>query len=394
MRARRGVGVALLAGLGCTADVAMAPDQRPALVVQGVLNPRIGQQLILLEQSRPQAADTAVVRFDPADPIVTAGETPVAGARVVVYGPAGDSAVAIEDRTTRSDHLGAGVYRIWTDPALGPAGSPKGAYLALGEGKRYRLRVTSTLGNAEGSTLVPSGSTPTGTTRTLNVDHDTLAFVTSAVRGAGFLYRMQNAQPVPFLDGGLEQYRRVVEGRLIAPSERDDWAFAFARDHLVPGTLQTVNVVAVDSNYLAFFAAGLDPFDPSRGRTLEGAAGVFGSAVVVYTRTLDLVADTDRPVEGRWLRDGGAADVTRELRLYARPIAGTDALRITGSAFGPSGTRGVVDGVIEPDGAMSLTVYDPRSTTSVIAANLNGELSGGVMTLRTQAGALVVYRRP
>ena len=62
--------------------------------------------------------------------------------------------MAVEDRVSRTDRLGAGVYRFYTGVA--PGFAPPGAYIQLVAGRTYRLRVTSTLGTAEGSTRLPT----------------------------------------------------------------------------------------------------------------------------------------------------------------------------------------------------------------------------------------------
>ncbi|MEO7359852.1 MAG: hypothetical protein ABI120_05960, partial [Gemmatimonadaceae bacterium] len=113
MRNQRFVWCALLLA-ACETPAPTQLKADPGLVVFSVLDPAATEQTILLMQTRPAVRDTAsrAVLID--DPIVSAGEIPVTGARVVLYAPNGDSAVAIEDRVRRADRLGAGVYRFWS----------------------------------------------------------------------------------------------------------------------------------------------------------------------------------------------------------------------------------------------------------------------------------------
>ena len=64
----------------------------------------------------------------------------------------------------------------------------------------------------------------------------------------------------------------------------NDWAFAHVRERLRSGTRHTLTVTAADSNYFAYFGDRADPFADRTGRTnLRGAAGVFGSLMVIYS---------------------------------------------------------------------------------------------------------------
>jgi hypothetical protein len=249
-------------------------------VVFSVLDPGTTEQVVLLMRSRSTVPDLAARVFDPNDPIVTAGEIPVTGATVVLYGPLGDSAVAREDPTTRPDKSGAGVYRIWTGGT--PGFAPAGAFVRLQPGGTYRLRVTSSLGSAEASTRVPAvNSVVTGPLRTVNLTRDTIMLSSGGVAGGGFIYSLRGVNGTQ-LEGDA-QYRRDLERRLILPSRDDDWAFAYVRDRLRTGTRHTLTVTAADSNYFAYFGERSDPFSDRTARTnLRGAAGVFGSIMVIY----------------------------------------------------------------------------------------------------------------
>jgi hypothetical protein len=268
----------LLALFGCEVPAPVAPDLQPGIVLFGVLDPGSTEQIVLLMQSRASVPDVSTISIVPNDPIVSSGETPITGARVVLYGPAGDSAVAVEDRVSRSDHLGAGVYRLVTSGDA--AFAPPGDFLPLVAGSSYRLHVTSTLGEADASTLVPSvDRVVSGPTHNVVIGRDSVLLTTSAARAAGYVYSLRASNGTS--TEGDQQFRRDLERRLILATG-DDWAFAFARDRLRTGTRHVLTVTAADSNYFAYYGAQADPFADRTLRTsLRGAAGVFGSVLVI-----------------------------------------------------------------------------------------------------------------
>ncbi len=263
---------------GCAVDPPTAPTSPPGLVVFGVLDPTGADQVVLLMQSRTTAPSLAGRTFNANDPIVSAGETPVMGAHVVIADVAGDSAVLVEDRVRRSDGLGAGVYRLFGSSA----GAPLGAVLAVRAGHEYQLRVHASLGDATGTTRVPT-ATPApiaGSTRAIVVGRDSVVLPDIAITGAsGFVYTLRAATSLT--TEGNAQYRTALEPRLVLPTG-DDWAFAYARDRLVVGSRHVLTVQAADSSYFAYYSADTDPFaDRSSRTTLRGAAGVFGAVLPV-----------------------------------------------------------------------------------------------------------------
>jgi len=253
-----------------------APDLQPGIVVFAVLDPASAEQVVLLMQSRASVPDTTGQIIVPNDPIVSSGETPISGARLVLYGSTGDSAVAIEDRVLRSDHLGAGVYRFYSGLQ---SVAPRGTYIPIVAGRTYRLRVSSTLGEAEGTTRVPTvDRVSAGPARNLNMARDSVV-LTNNPQAAGYVYSLRAANGTS-TEGDL-QYHRDFERRLILPTG-DAWAFAFVRERFVLGSRHVLTVSAADSNYFEYYGAQGDPFaDRTQRTTLKGAAGVFGSVLVI-----------------------------------------------------------------------------------------------------------------
>ena len=146
------IAAAALALAACEVPAPTAPPPAPGLVVFGVLNPAGPEQVVLLMQSRGAVPDAAGFQFVAEDPIVTSGETPVTNARVVLVGPAGDSAVLVEDRVRRADRRGAGVYRLWSGSAAAAivAGATPAAHLPVTAGGAYALRVTTVFRREDG----------------------------------------------------------------------------------------------------------------------------------------------------------------------------------------------------------------------------------------------------
>ena len=272
------------ATMACSVPAPTAPPLQPGIVLFSVLDPVSSEQVVLLMQSRAAVPDVSTLTLVPDDPIVSSGETPILGARVVLYGPAGDSAVAVEDRVRRTDKLGSGVYRIWTGGS--PTAAPAGAFLRLQTGQSYRLRVSTSLGNAEGTTRVPNAlRVVAGASRNVVLSRDSVLLPAVGPSGAGFVYSLRASNGTS--TEGEQQYRRVLESRLILPSRQDDWAFAFVRDRLRTGTRHVLTVTAADSNYFEYYGSAGDPFADRTQRTnLTGAAGVFGSVLVLFTQPI------------------------------------------------------------------------------------------------------------
>jgi hypothetical protein len=282
------IAAAALALAACEVPAPTAPPPPPGLVVFSVLNPSGPEQVVLLMQSRGAVPDAAGFQFVPEDPIVTSGETPVTNARVVLVGPAGDSAVLVEDRVRRADRLGAGVYRLWSGSAAGAigAGATEAAHLPVTAGGAYALRVTAVVAGdvitATGTARVPTVARPvvTATVRSVSRARDSVVLADPGVAGAsGFVYSLRTANGAGPI--GEPQYRGAFEPRLLLPgAAAPDAAFGWAT--LVPGTRVVLTVTAADSNYYAYYRADADPFaDRSRRTTLVGASGLFGAALPV-----------------------------------------------------------------------------------------------------------------
>lgn len=384
--ARRGVvatAISLAAGMvgGCELRETAAPALEPRAVVHAVLNPTATEQIVRVERTLRSAATCCGGNGVPFDAITDA--------RVVVYGPREDSATAVP--TTDP-----GAYRLRTVTITdGSAGSAPPDVLRLRPGERYRLRVETALGVVLGETVIPLGAPVASARRTFNVDHDTLRFVAPAgARAAGYLLRHVTATT------GRERYTATLAETLIRPPGRGandpPWAFEFAREGVRPGHAQTFVIVAVDSNYFRYYVAGFDPFgDDTRGNTLTGGVGLFGSVAPFVASTLDLVADIDTPIEGTWTADRNSLTLPLTITLYSSPLFPAEAP--AGRAYVSGLGRTFFGRTLEATGSMNgsgiaLGFIDPSGGSPQVGAT--GLLGTSTLVLTDGGtGERVTYRK-
>ena len=384
-RAVTAAAVLLLAS-GCELAETVAPQLESRAVVHAVLNPLATQQLVIVEKT------LRTLTHNPG------GQPPtrdaITGARVVVYGPRADSSVAI------ADGANPGVYRV---PSVtirdGSAGTAAPNVLRIRPGERYRLRVETPLGVVTGETIVPVTGSVDGTRRTFNVDRDTLRLNVSGVsHAAGFLLRHETRTSVS------ERYRTAIDPELMLPlavatGDPDELAyeFSFARGRILPGLAQTFVVVAVDSNYFRYYVAGFDPFgDDTRGNSLTGGVGMFGSVATVMNKILDLTAQVDSPVEGFWTADRSSLTLPATLTLYSSPFfpqSSAAFVGVSGRARTAGGRNLEAYGSMSTPTSVSFEFVDPAGPGGSVVTV--GTLTNGTMVLTdTQSGEHVTYRKP
>jgi len=384
-KAAAGVGfIAIAVASACELADTTAPESEPRAVVHAVLNANSGQQIIIVERTLSSARTSAG----------TGAFDPINNARVVVYGPRQDSVIAL-----RAAAPSEGAYRF---PSItitdGSQGTAAPNVLRLRPGERYRLRVETSLGVVTGETILPGGGPIDIARRTFNVDRDTLQVNSAAVRSAAG-YFLRHETRFNFAD----EYTTALETPLILPlaqvqGDPDDakWLFSFARELVFPGFSQNFIVAAVDSNYFKYYVAGFDPFgDDTRGNTLTGGVGLFGSVATILSKTLDLTADIDTPIEGTWTADRPSATLPLTLTLYSSPFFPTPR---TDGQQSLSGSSRLVNGrPLNELGSIggsgvSLQFFDPVGETTGTAAT--GLLNNGVLVLTdTRTGERVTYRK-
>lgn len=329
-RCARLCAIAFSTALGsCAFDKIALPPGASLVVVHGVLNPGVVDQVVLVERALSGTAPTLRAPYDSIDPIVSNGGTPVRDARVVVRGPKGDSVTLREDRLLRADDRGAGVYRFANVTGAPAPGDPVPRFIVQ-PGASYQLRVTTPTGDVvTGATTVPvaPGLIATTTPRQFDRDRDSVFLGWPAVaRAARFEVRVESPSGpyVAFVDS-LEY---LLAGSLVLPDAtgrpRTFW----------PGFRQVITVSAVDSNYFDYYRSGSDPIS-SRGLLLHlnGGVGVFGSMARVRERVVDVVGTAGEAPAGRWeIVSGGDGIVPENFQLWRESNA-YGATRLTGNVI-------------------------------------------------------------
>lgn len=378
--------LATVLATACEIAGTAAPDVEQRAVVHAVLNPATPVQTIIVERSLRS---------------VTSGDTtrpyePITNARVVIYGPRDDSAVAAAP--TSGD---PGRYRVSSVTVTdGSAGNAGPNVLRLRPGERYRLRVETPLGVVTGATTIPVSTQVDAARRTINVDRDTLRFNADAVRNAaGYLIRIETRFNVE------ERFRATVDPTLFLPlaQVKGDpnavtWAFAFARGLMLPGLPQNFVVVAVDSNYFRYYAAGSDPFgDDTRGNSLTGGVGMFGSVSAIVSKTVDLTADIDTPIEGLWIADRSSATMPFTMTLYSSPFfPGTSTsgdIQVSGNSRLANGrSLDAIGGMNNGSAGIGIRFIDPTGSSG--DADASGLLTGNTLVLTdARTGERVTYAK-
>ena len=334
-RARRVVPlliVAMAVGSACQFDTITVPVGRERPVVHSVLNPWVSEEVVLLERTltgRVEIDDDQP--YNRNDPVVTAGGIPISGARVVLYGPTGDSAVASEDKGWRSGDQGAGVYRIANSAVPREPNNRPLQSLRIVPGGTYRLRIITPTGDTiTGETSLPrtQAVAPLEGTRMFNRDQDTLSLFWDPIQQAQrYLIRIESPWGPMFLF--TDELEAMLPGTLRNIFQEN------LPSVFLPGFRSRVSVAAIDANYFDYFRSANDPFTGSGLISrLTGAVGVFGSMSELYSYRMVVSADLDEPFEG-WYRlrrdDPNAPQV--EMKLYVESRAG-DFTFITGEYFG------------------------------------------------------------
>ena len=277
----------------CTFDQQSVAVQPAQVVVHAVLDPGTLQQEVLVEQTLSGTANIRDdLRFDPEDPINTGGGIPVARAEVTITGPDGSLQGFEAPAPGRPSSYSTGRYLV--SFGSGAASTPP----PLRRGVRYVLRVRTLDGTVvTGSTVVPDVApvVPSARLELFNRDRDSLAIRLPVVRGARS-YILRAESPFGAFLLFTDSNRVTLGGDL-----RNYFASSLERV-FIPGFRQRVTVAAVDSNYFDYYRSRNDPFTGSGIiNSLQGGIGLFGAAVNVYGRTLDVVQNVREPsLEGIW----------------------------------------------------------------------------------------------
>jgi len=283
--------------------------QPPQVVVHAVLDPGAGVQQVLVERTLTGAVDVRDgERFDPEDPINSGGGIPIGDCVVTVTGPDG---VFVGDESlapSRPFNYHTGRYLLRQ-----PTQAPGSSSVPLRLGARYTLRVETPEGSVvTGTTVIPIAfGSPDPRLDAFNRDRDSLRLVWADAAGArSFLVRAESPFG-PFLLF-TDSNSVTLHGDL-----RNYFASSLERV-FIPGFRQRVTVAAVDTNYFDYYRTRNDPFTGAGIiNRLQGGIGVFGAAVTLAGRILDVVQDSHEPaLEGIWDVASSGPGLVEVVQIY------------------------------------------------------------------------------
>ena len=376
--------VTLCVVASCTFDEKAVAVQPAQVVVHAVLDPGTLEQEVLVERSLSGTVDIRKdQRFDAEDPINTGDGIPISGAQVTITGPDGPLTGFEAPVTGRPPLYSSGRYIV----AFGAGGAPP-----LRRGVRYQLRVRTPDGVVVTGTTVIPDIPPVGIGSRLdlfNRDRDSLRLTWRGVAGArSYLVRVES----PFgafllftdsthitLDGDLRNYFATSLQRVF-----------------IPGFRQRVSVAAVDSNFFDYYRSRNDPFTGSGIiNNLEGGIGLFGAAVNISSRMLDVVQNPREPaLEGLWDVAESPRQIADVLRLYVETPGEPAALS---GWYVRNRTNAVLEGMIgtRTNGRIVLELLANQSAIDSVAV-FSGEQRGDslVGVFLGVTGRVIFLKRP
>ena len=285
--------LAVLALAGCDLERVAIARTEARVALHGVLSASAPTQVVLLERTRNGSIRPYAPPFDLGDPVVSDEGVAESDALVVLTTPSGQTIVAREDISTRSDAKGAGIYRFSLDGA------------ALERGGSYRLSVRTTKGESlVAETTVPSGTPASvAASRLFDRARDTVTLQWPATAGArSYLVRIET----PF--GPRAFFTESTHVRLPGDLRNVDQRQLVRV--FIPGFPQAVTVSAVDSNFYDWYRTQNDALT-GMGliNRVQGGMGVFGSLVRLRFDSVRVVAPQDEPEAGNFVAVGDPAEL-------------------------------------------------------------------------------------
>lgn len=356
---------------GCEIEeVAIA---RPAsqLAVHGVLSATATTQVILLERTRNGSVSLVGSIFDVNNPFGGEPGIAVSDAVITLRAPSGALFVAREDKRTRLDGRGAGIYRFDLTGAQ------------LQRQQPYRLSLTTATGEVlTAETTLPGGAAATvAQQRAFDRARDTVLVQWDPVPGArSYFVRIETPYgPRSFF---TDSTRVRLPGELRNP-ELESVPHVF-----IPGFPQAITVSAADSNYYDWYRSHNDPISGTGLiNRVSGGLGVFGSLVRIRYQELAVTAPQTAGVEGTFPFVGTQAErastpyLNLELYVESRSARGDQADALSGQferrpAFGepPERFNGVL-GTLK-DGRIQLAFlgnWSARDTLELFTGEVRGD---------------------
>jgi hypothetical protein len=363
--------LAMLALAACDLERVAIGRTEAQVALHGVLSASAPTQVVLLERTRNGSIRLFAPPFDLGDPVVSDEGVAESDALVVLTTPSGQTLVAREDISTRSDAKGAGIYRFSLDGA------------ALERGGAYRLSVRTT----KGESLVAETTVPTGIPASLAVSRvfdrarDTVTVQWPSTAGArSYLVRIET----PF--GPRSFFTESTHVRLTGELRNVDQRQLVRV--FIPGFPQAVTVSAVDSNFYDWYRTQNDALTGTGlVNRVQGGMGVFGSLVRLRFESYRVVAPQDEPEAGNFVAVGDPAELaanlypTLELYVESRSARSDQPDALSGRAqrrrsLGETGcqTCGLL-GAVRDGRSIQLYFLSAWSATDTVEV-LTGEIRG------------------
>jgi hypothetical protein len=323
--------IALLAlvGVACARELINIPAGPEELVLHGVLNPSDTMQIVLIERTVTGAKHTPILLpYTNEEPITSDWGVAESGATTQITSPDGTVTIGTElpecyqvpPLLCRAS--GAGVYKFFL----------RGSNLV--PGGKYSFRAVTTQGEVvTAETVVPeTPATATTTAVTFNRSVDTLALSwPTSPRAPAYQVRVGN--PSGAWSSFTDSTRVALTGALRNPDK------ARLPRVFLPGFRYLLTVTAIDANMYDYYRTSNNAFvGYGAVSRVNGAYGVFGSAVTVIRRNVAVTANQTLPIEGTWdAMDSGLGYIyfTNHLTVYVESPATKkgDADAITGNYY-------------------------------------------------------------
>jgi hypothetical protein len=277
----------------CKRELINIPAPPAELVVHGVLNPADTMQIVLIERTLTGAVYTPLqLPFTTTDPVASDGGVPESDVVTEIVSPDGTVTIGTEvvecymvpPRQCPDPPSGVGVYKYFL----------RGSDLV--PGGKYTLHAVTTQGEViTAETTIPL--TPlvvTATTAMFNRSVDTLAMSwPTSPRAPAYQVRVEN--PNGAWSSFTDSTRVALTGALRNPD------LATLPHVFLPGYRQLVTVTALDANTYDYYRTTNNSFvGYGAVSRVNGAFGVFGSAVTVARTNVTVIANQAAPIEGTW----------------------------------------------------------------------------------------------
>jgi hypothetical protein len=356
--------VALSALAACEIEKAAIPETEFQLALHGVLSPSAPSQVVLLERTRHGAVELFAPSFEL---YPMAGDEGIAerNASMMITAPDSTRYFAIEERASRADGLGEGIYRFQLPGS------------ALERGRTYRLSVRAADGQLmEASATVPEGAPAmTAEAREFDRSHDTVVVEWPASPGArSYWVRIETPYGPRLFFTDSTRIRLTGELRNVDDEELNRV--------FIPGFQQALTVSAVDSNFYDWYRSANDVFSGSGLiDRVEGGLGVFGGLVRLRFTDFHVVAPQAEPFTGTFTLVGTPEELASapflgmELYLESRAARGDQADAVTG--------RIRVRGRFGYSGCLTCGVLGTRRGTQVKLSILQGWFASDTMDVFT-----------